>query len=155
MVVYHVDDALHAAGVDGVHQMEELLTGAVLGVYIPVIPDGIGAAVLALAGFPSDGMDGHQPDDIRAQGANAVQILFQRGKGALFGVIPHKYGIEDLIPQRNVGIFCHKNSSSFHKPGRTRFFISFIIADLRKRKRLFPLFSKEPEPRPHRSRMSG
>ena len=93
VVVHHVDDALHAPVVDGVHQMAEVLHSAVLRVDAPVVPDGVGAAQRPLAPLLPDGVDGHEPHNVRSQRPQAIQIALQRPEGALWRVIAHKYAV--------------------------------------------------------------
>ena len=87
MVVDDVDDALHAAVVDGVDQMAEVVQRAELRVDGAVIADGIRAAERAFAVLLAGRMDRQQPDDIRTERVDAVQIPLHGGKGTFFGVI--------------------------------------------------------------------
>ena len=107
VVIHHVDDALHAVGVDVVHQALEVLQGAEFRIHRPVIPDGVGAAQLALPGLLSQRMDGQQPDDIRSQGLNPVQILPNALKGTLTAVIADVYRVKHLIAVRLWCVLCH------------------------------------------------
>ena len=107
VVIHHVDDALHAPGVDGVHQMDEILPRAVLRVDAAVVLNGVGAAQGALAALHADGMDGHEPDDVRAQAAQAVQIALQRPEGAILRVVADKDAVDHLMQQVFVGVFRH------------------------------------------------
>ena len=107
VVVHHVDNALHAAVVDGVHQMAEILHAAVLRVHAPVVTDGVGTAQRALAAHLANRMDRHQPYDIRTQGAQSVQITFQRTKGALRCVVSHEHAVDQLMLQCLIRIHCH------------------------------------------------
>ena len=111
VVIDDVDDALHAAGVDGVDQMAEIVERAELGVDGAVVTDGIWAAEAPLAVFLAGGMDGQQPDDIRAEGLDAVKVGLHGGEGALFGVIADVDGIQDLIAQGFFRIDSHKTAS--------------------------------------------
>ena len=111
VVIDDVDDALHAAGVDGVDQMAEIVERAELGVDSAVVTDGIWAAEAPLAVFLAGGMDGQQPDDIRAEGLDAVKVGLHGGEGALFGVIADVDGIQDLIAQGFFRIDSHKTAS--------------------------------------------
>ena len=107
VVVDDVDDALHAPDVDGVHQMAEILHGAVLQVHVPVVTDGVGTAQRALAAHLANRMDRHQPYDIRTQGAQSVQITFQRTEGALRCVVSHEHAVDQLMLQCLIRIHCH------------------------------------------------
>ena len=107
VVVHHVDDALHAPDVDGVHQMAEVLHGAVLRVHRPVILYGVGTAQRPLPPLRADGVDGHQPHDVRAQRLQPVQIPLQRPECALRGVVPHEHAVDQLMLQCLIRIHCH------------------------------------------------
>ena len=87
VVVDDVDDALHAAIVDGVDQMAEVVQRAELRVDGAVVADGIRAAERALAVLLAGRVDRQQPDDIRTERVDAVQLPLHGGKGAFFGVI--------------------------------------------------------------------
>ena len=113
MVIHHVDDALHAPVVDGVHQMAQVVHGAHVGVHRPVIPDGIGAAHGALTALLADGVNGHQPQDIRTQRFQAVEIALQRTERALLGVSSNKHAVDHLPPQGEIGVNCHKKALLF------------------------------------------
>ena len=131
VVIHHVDDALHAIIVNGVHQVEEVLQGAVLRVHRAIVPVGIGAAHAALAvGFP-DGVDGHQPQDVRAQGPDPGQIRLHGPEGALGRVAADVQLIDHAAAQGGIGFKGHgkylpenylrlsKNSEIFrHRKGR-------------------------------------
>ena len=75
------------------------------------MPDGIWAAEAPLAVFLAGGMDGQQPDDIRAEGLDAVKVGLHGGEGAIFGVIADVDGIQDLIAQGFFRIDSHKTAS--------------------------------------------
>ena len=107
VVVHHVDDALHAPDMDGAHQMAEILHGAVLRVHAPVVTDGVGTAQRALAAHLANRMDRHQPYNIRTQGAQSVQITFQRTEGALRCVVSHEHAVDQLMLQCLIRIHCH------------------------------------------------
>ena len=120
MVVDHVDHALHAPRVDGVHQGLEVLHGAVGGVHGPVVPVGVGAAEAALLPSLPDGVDGQEPDDVRAEGLDPVQIRDHGAEGALRRVVPDVDGVDDLILKTGIGVLCH-NAASLQPP-KGRFF---------------------------------
>ena len=99
MVIHHVNDALHAPLVDGIHQMPQVILRTHVRVHRPVIPDGVGASHSALASGLTDGMDGHQPEDVRPQPPQSVQICLQRPEGALLRVAADKDAVDHLMPQ--------------------------------------------------------
>lgn len=74
MVIDHVDDALHAPVVDGVDQMPEIIQRAEFGVHGAVVADGVGAAERALAVLFAGRVNGQQPDDVRAERLDAVEV---------------------------------------------------------------------------------
>ena len=108
MVVDHVDNALHSAGMDLIHKMPEVFHGAVLRVDRAVIPVGIRAAQTSLLPRHTDGMDGHKPDDVRTQGLDTVQIGDQGVKGPLRCVVAYIDGIDHIPAQADICLFCHK-----------------------------------------------
>ena len=96
VVIYHIDHDLHAARVDLVHQLLEVLQRAVGGVYAAVVPVCVGAAEAPLLPLNADGVDGHEPDDVRPEGADAVQIGDNGAEGPLRGMRADIYGVNDL-----------------------------------------------------------
>ena len=110
VVIHYVDDALHAPVVDGVHQMAQVVDGAHVGVHRPVVPDGVGAAHGALAALLADGVDGHQPQDIRTQPLQAVEVALQGTEGALLRVSADENAVNDLVPQGEIGVACHRKA---------------------------------------------
>ena len=96
MVIYHVDQHFHTARVDLVDEGLEVLHSSVGGVYITVVAVCIGAAETALLALRADGMDGHEPDDVRAEGADAVQIGDHGAEGSLRRVRADVDGVDDL-----------------------------------------------------------
>ena len=115
VVVDHVDDAFHAAGVDGLHQVEEILPRTVFRVDGPVVADGVGAAQRALAALYPDGVDGHEPQDVRAESADAVQVALQGAERALRGVAADKDAVNDLMGQ---GLVCHESIPPYCKSAK-------------------------------------
>ena len=109
MIIHHVDDALHTPGVDGIHQVAKILHGAIGRVDAAVVAVGIGTAEAALLPLHADGMDGHEPEDVRAQAADAVQIGLKGAEGALGRMVAHIDGIDQCIAQGKGRIFCHKS----------------------------------------------
>ena len=99
VVVYNVDDALHAKAVDGVHQMSEVLHGAVIGVHRPVVRYGIRTAETPLLALLSDRMDRHQPDDVGAESLDSLEVGFDRPEGAFGRMISHIDAIDYDVPQ--------------------------------------------------------
>ena len=110
VVIHHVDDTLHAPVVDGVYQMAQVVDGAHVRVHCPVVPDGVGAAHGALAALLADGMNGHQPQDIRAQRPQAVKIALQSAEGALLRVSANKNTVNYLMSQLQIGVVCHRKA---------------------------------------------
>ena len=110
VVVHHVDDALHPQLVDIVRQPPELLQRAVLRVHRPVVPDGVGAAQRALPVYLPDGVDGHQPDNVRPQPLDPPQILADLLKRPFSAVVAHKNGVHHLAPVPFIRIACHMDS---------------------------------------------
>ena len=115
VVIYHVDDALHAPLMDLFHQAAEVLHGAVGRVHIPVVPVGVGAAQAALLALDADGVDGHEPDNVRAQGLDPVQIRNHREECPLLRVAADINGIDHLILQSGVGIGRHGHPSVLNR----------------------------------------
>ena len=115
VVVDHVDDAFHAAGMDGLHQVEEILPRAVFRVDGPVVADGVGAAQRALAALYPDGVDGHEPQDVRAKSADAVQVTLQGVERTLRGVAADEHAVNDLMGQ---GLVCHESIPPYCKSAK-------------------------------------
>ena len=107
MIIHHIDDTFHAEAVDILHQCLKILHCAVLRIHRPVVGNGVGAAQCAFACFLTDGMDGHKPDDINAQGFYPLQIAPQRLKGALLGMIADVDAVHYLIAVGFRCIQCH------------------------------------------------
>ena len=107
VVIHHVDDALHTPPVDSVHQMDKVLPCAVFRVDAPVVLNGVGTAQRALAALCTDGMDGHKPDDVRAQPVQTIQIVLQRPERALLRVVADKDAVDYLMQQVLIRVFCH------------------------------------------------
>ena len=111
VVIDYIDDALHAPVVDGVDQMPEIIQRAEFGVHGAVIADGVGAAERALAVLFAGRVNGQQPDDVRAERLDAVEVRLHGSEGARFGIIADIDGIQDLIAQGLFGIDSHKTAS--------------------------------------------
>ena len=111
MVVNDVDDAAHAARMNGVDQFAEILQRAEFRVDAPVIADGIRRAHAALSRPLADRMNRKEPDDVNTQVPDPVKILLQRLECAFFCMVPDKDGIDDLIPQFQIRIDCQFNFS--------------------------------------------
>ncbi len=107
VVVNHVDDALHAPGVDRLHQMAEILLRTVFRVYATVVTDGVGTAQRAFAAHLANGMDRHQPHDIRTQRLQPVQISLQCPEGPLRRVVSHEHAVDQPMLQCLIRIYCH------------------------------------------------
>ena len=71
-VIHNVDHTFHAPGVNLLHERFEIVHCAVGGVHRPVVAVRVRAAERSLFASNADGMDGQEPDDIRAQCADAV-----------------------------------------------------------------------------------
>ena len=52
-------------------------------------------------------MDGHEPDDVRTQRRQTIQIALQRLKGTLLGMVTYKNAVDHFFPQAGVGLTCH------------------------------------------------
>ena len=98
VVIHDVDDAAHPARVYLVHEVPEILERAVLGVHGAIVADGVGAAERALAGLLAQRVDGHQPDDVHAQGLYAVKVGYEGAEGTLLSVVADENGIHDEVP---------------------------------------------------------
>ena len=96
---------------DGVPQGLEVLHGAVGGGHGPVGPVGVGAAEAALLAGLADGVDGQEPDDVRAEGLDPVQIRDHGAEGALRRVVPDVDGVDDLILKTGIGVVGHSVTS--------------------------------------------
>ena len=107
MVVHHVQDALHAPFVDFVREVLKVLHGAQGRIHLPVVLYGIRAPVPALPVQDARGLYGHEPDDVRAQGLDAVQVLLHRRECPLGRMVPDEQGIHHFLSQFNIGICCH------------------------------------------------
>ena len=83
VVIYHVYHAFHAARVYLVHECAEILHCAVRRVYLAVIAIRVGTAETAFLPLYPDGMNGHEPDNIRPQRLDAVKIGNHRAEGSL------------------------------------------------------------------------
>ena len=111
VVVHHVDDALHAARVDCVHERPEIPERTVFGVDRTVIAVGVGAAETAFLALLADGVNGQEPDDIRPQRADAVQIGDNGAERPLRRVVAHINAVYDLRAQSDIRILCHSDLS--------------------------------------------
>ena len=107
VVVDHIDHAFHAVRVDLAHQRFKVLHRAVGRVDGAVIAVGIGAAQRAFLALDADGVNGHQPDDIRPQRADAVEVGNDGAESALRRVVADVNGIDHLILQAWVGVCSH------------------------------------------------
>ena len=112
MIIHHIDDAFHSAFMDCVHQRLKIRHRSVFRIHIPVIPVGVGAAEAALLPLNPDGMDRHQPDDIRPQLPDPVQIRNHGAKASFLGMGPHINRINHLLLQVPVRIGRHDASPS-------------------------------------------
>ena len=83
VVIDHVYHAFHAARVYLIHEDAEILHRAVGGVHLAVIPVRVGAAETAFLPLDPDGVNGHEPDNIRPQCLDAVKIGNHRTEGSL------------------------------------------------------------------------
>ena len=113
MIVNHVDHHLHPAFVDLITEVPEISHRPVCRVDRPVVPVGVGAAEASLFPFDSDRVDGHEPDDVGAQGFDPVKVRNDGIKGPFRGVDPDIDGINDLILQTRIGVVCHGTASCY------------------------------------------
>ena len=111
MVIDDVHDDLHALFVGVGHQAPEILLCAEIRGDLTEILGGVGAAPSTLAGLFADGMDGHEPQNVHAQGLDAVQVPADGFKGAFLRVIADKYGVKHLIAVGFGCCGCHYSSS--------------------------------------------
>ena len=96
VIGHEIHDDFHAALVGAGHELLVIVHGAVVRVYRVVIPDGIGAAELALTALLADGMNGHGPKDVDAQLVQFVQLA---GEVAGGGKVARENFVDDAIPQ--------------------------------------------------------
>ena len=108
--VYH---ALHAARVYRGDELHEVRHAAVLGVHIAVIAVRVGTAEAAFPALEADGVDRHEPYNVRAEGLDTVKVGYHGAERALRGVVSDVYGIDHLILELAVGIDGH-GSASFY-----------------------------------------
>ena len=111
VVIDHVDHALHAAPVDLLRQSFEVLHCPVGRVHAAVVAVCVRAAEASFLSLHADGVDRHEPDDIRPQRLDPVQIRNDGEEGPLFGMRPDIYGINHLLLQVDVGVSRHVKSS--------------------------------------------
>ena len=90
VIVDHVDDTLHPGPVDGVHQGLEVINGPVVRIHSPIVFDGIGGPAGSLSRFFSDRVDGHEPDDVGAQGLDPIHVPCHRSEGPFLTVVSHE-----------------------------------------------------------------
>ena len=107
VVIHNVDDALHSVRMDRVNKFSEVLCCAEFRIDRAVIRDRIGGAEGTLALNGSDRMDGHEPDDIRAERADFGELLFDSAKTALLRIIADKYLIHYHVSQTFLSLFSH------------------------------------------------
>ena len=100
---------------DCVHERPEIPERTVFGVDRTVIAVGVGAAETAFLSLLADGVDGQEPDDIRPQRADAVQIGDDGAERPLRRMVAHINAVYDLGAQGNIRILCHSDLSSFAK----------------------------------------
>ena len=107
VVIHHVDHDLHAAAADLAAERTEILHAAVGGVDRAVVAVGVGAAETAFLSFHADGVDRQEPDPVRSQIADAVEVGDDRKEGPLLGVRADVDRIDELPLQPTVGKFSH------------------------------------------------
>ncbi len=73
MVIDDVYHALHAARVYRGDELHEVRHAAVLGVHIAVIAVRVGTAEAAFPALEADGVDRHEPYNVRAEGLDTVK----------------------------------------------------------------------------------
>ena len=111
VVIHHVDHALHAAPVDFIRQFSEILHRTIGRVNTAVIAVCIRTAEAAFLSNNPDGVDRHEPDDVRPQRLDPVQIRNDREEGPLFGMRPDINRINHLLLQIDIGVSRHNESS--------------------------------------------
>ena len=99
----------------GIHQVEEVLPRAVFRIDGPVVADGVEAAKRPLAALYPDGVDGHEPQDVRAKSADAVQVTLQGVERTLRGVAADEHAVNDLMGQ---GLVCHESIPPYCKSAK-------------------------------------
>ena len=108
VVVDDVDHALHAALVDLVHERLEIVHRAIGGIDSTVVAVGIRAAEAAFFALHADRVDRQEPDDVRAESLDAVEIGDDRAERALRRMGADVDGVNDLILQVQISIDSHK-----------------------------------------------
>ena len=96
---------------DRVHERPEIPERTVFGVDRAVIAVGVGAAETAFLALLADGVNGQEPDDIRPQRADAVQIGDNGAERPLRRVVAHINAVYDLRAQIDIRILCHSDLS--------------------------------------------
>ena len=127
MIIHHIDHTFHAAPVDFLHQGSEVLHCAIGRVNTAVIAVCIRTAEAAFLSNNTDGVDRHEPDDVRPQRLDPVQIRNDREEGSLFGMRPDINGINHLLLQVDVGISRHDEPPVRRYRDYTSFFPSRSI----------------------------
>ena len=92
---------------NGIHQFPEILQCSQFGIDPPVILNGIRTAQASFPVDPADGMNRHEPDDIRPERPDSGQIGNHGEECPLFRKISYEHGIDHLTAKFNAGITCH------------------------------------------------
>ena len=107
VVVHHINHALHALGVDGVHQRAEVVHRAVLGVDRAIVAIGVRAAERSLPVLLANGMDGHEPHDVGPQRMDTREVGNHGAKRALGRVVANEDGVDDEVADEGARVLCH------------------------------------------------
>ena len=97
MMIYDVNDYLHAFAVDRVAEGLEIIECAELRIDGTIVRDCIRRAKTSLTILFTDRLNRHEPDNIGAESLDARQILLDGAEGAGFTVISDKNRIDDLL----------------------------------------------------------
>ena len=108
VVVDDVDHALHAALVNLIHERLEIVHRAIGGIDSTVVAVGIRAAEAAFFALYADRVDRQEPDDVRAESLDAIEIGDDRAERALRRMGADVDGVNDLILQVQISIDSHK-----------------------------------------------
>ena len=107
MVIHNIDHALHSVRMDLLHKRPEVRHCAVSGIHASIVAVRVGAAERPLLPRNADGMDRHQPNNIRSKRTDAVKIVRNSAKCPFRRVIADVNGINDLVLQSRIGLKRH------------------------------------------------
>ena len=97
MVCNPIQNDVEALFMGGVNEAAEVVFGAEFGVYAEIVFDGIGAAQSAFAIDLSDGVDGHQPEDVDAEIFESGELRLRGLERPLGGELAGVYLVENRI----------------------------------------------------------